>query len=53
MAKAKGKVKNEGCSRLMMILMVVCVVLSLATLVLVSYDKLVRNDNNQPVVSGD
>ena len=49
MKKGKAKAKKENCSNLMMTLMIICVVLSLATLVLVSYDKLVKNDKPAPV----
>ena len=40
---AKKGMKKGNCSNLMMILMIMCVILSLATLVMVSYDKLIKN----------
>ncbi len=46
---ARKGMKKGNCSRLMMILMMVCVALSLATLVIVSYDKLVKN--NEPTIT--
>lgn len=39
---ARKSAKKGCCSNLMMILMIACVVLSLATLVMVSYDKFVK-----------
>lgn len=45
---AKKGMKKGNCSNLMMILMIMCVILSLATLVMVSYDKLIKN--NEPAV---
>ncbi len=46
---ARKGLKKGACSRLMMILMIICVLLSLTTLVIVSYDKLVKTD--EPAVT--
>lgn len=46
---ARKGLKKGSCSKLMMILMVICVLLSLTTLVIVSYDKLVKT--NEPAIA--
>ena len=43
----KGNLKKKSnCSEKLIILMIICVVLSLITLGIVAYDKLIKNDNN-------
>ena len=42
----KGSLKKKNsCSDKMMILMIICVLLSLTTLGIVAYDKLIKNNN--------
>lgn len=42
----KGSLKKKsGCSDKMMILMIICVMLSLATLAIVAYDKFIKPDD--------
>lgn len=50
----KGSLKKKSsCSDKMMILMIVCVMLSLATLAIVAYDKFIRPDDNKQVTCTD
>ncbi len=46
MKKGSLKKKKTSCSDKMMILMIVCVLLSLVTLGIVAYDKLIKANNN-------
>ena len=46
MKKGSFKKKKESCSDKMMILMVICVLLSLTTLAIVAYDKLIKNNSD-------
>ncbi len=45
MKKGSLKKGKSECSNKMMILMIICVLLSLATLGIVAYDKLIKNNN--------
>lgn len=45
MKKGSGNKKKNECSSKMMVLMIICVVLSLTTLAIVAYDKLIKNNN--------
>lgn len=46
MKKGSSKKSKNECSNKMMILMIICVLLSLTTLGIVAYDKLIKNDDN-------
>ena len=46
MKKGSTKKNKSECSNKMMILMIICVLLSLTTLGIVAYDKLIKSDNN-------
>ena len=46
MKKGSSKKSKSSCSEKLMILMIVCVLLSLATLGIVAYDKLIKNDKS-------
>ena len=46
MKKGSSKKSKSECSNKMMILMIICVLLSLTTLGIVAYDKLIKSDNN-------
>ena len=47
MKKGKVSKKKSECSNKMMVLMIICVLLSLTTLGIVAYDKLIKNNNNE------
>ena len=46
MKKGSTKKTKITCNNKMMILMIICVLLSLATLSIVAYDKLIKNNGN-------
>ena len=44
---AKNKGKKCGCTNLMLVLMIICVLLSLTTLGIIAYDKYIKTDCNE------
>ena len=46
MKKGSLRKKKSSCSDKMMILMIICVLLSLSTLAIVAYDKLIKDHSN-------
>lgn len=51
MKKESSKKGKSSCSDKMMILMIICVLLSLTTLGIVAYDKLIKNNDTSEVGS--
>ena len=54
MKKGSGNKKKNECSNKMIVLMIICVLLSLTTLAIVAYDKLIKNNNEcRSVINAD
>lgn len=53
MKKGSTKKTKITCNNKMMILMIICVLLSLVTLGIIAYDKLIKNNDCQRRISAD